>query len=156
ISRKTRKAVLYDPLLEPLPLSVDTAPRLFPTPVANAEVLSDAPPATLAENSHYAMPVETVISPVSATAPIAPVKVPDRSEEPVFRSAARLVLVDLVAKGKGSRTVPLTGGDFTLLDDGKPQKIALFSAAPTLVSGVHAAGLAAAISNQLQPDGAVP
>ncbi len=48
--------------------------------------------------------------------------------ETVFRATTRLVQVDVVATdGSGTPIKDLTEKDFTLLEDGKPQKVALFS-----------------------------
>lgn len=44
-----------------------------------------------------------------------------------FRSATRLVQVEVVAHQKGSAAAGLAKDDFTLLDNGKPQKIAFFA-----------------------------
>jgi VWFA-related protein len=46
---------------------------------------------------------------------------------PTFRAAIKLVEVDVVARSKGAPATGLTKDDFTLLDNGKPQKIAFFS-----------------------------
>lgn len=46
---------------------------------------------------------------------------------PTFRSGTRLVEVDVVARSNGAPATGLTKDDFTLLDNGKPQKIAFFS-----------------------------
>ena len=45
----------------------------------------------------------------------------------VFRSGTRLVQVDVVAQAKNGPAIGLTEDDFTLLDNGKPQRIAVFS-----------------------------
>ncbi len=46
---------------------------------------------------------------------------------PVFRSTARLVQVDVVATDKQGRPIPgLKESDFTVLQDGKPQKVRVF------------------------------
>ncbi len=47
---------------------------------------------------------------------------------PTFRAGTKLVEVDVVARSKGAPATGLTKDDFTLLDNGKPQKIAFFSA----------------------------
>ncbi len=76
-----------------------------------------------------------------------------RSEpSPTFRAASKLVEVDVVARSKGAPATGLLKDDFTLFDNGKPQKIAFFSvrvganpswnfAAPPLPAG--------AVSNRL-------
>jgi VWFA-related protein len=51
------------------------------------------------------------------------------SQTPVFHASSRLVIVDVVvADGKGEAVSGLTTHDFTVFEDGKPQKIADFSA----------------------------
>src|SRR5713101_7009310 len=48
---------------------------------------------------------------------------------PTFHATSRLVLVDVVVTGKrGDFVRNLKPADFTLLEDGKPQKISAFSA----------------------------
>src|SRR5205823_5695315 len=50
------------------------------------------------------------------------------AQQPVFRSRADLVQVDVVAMGADGRPIhSLTKNDFTLLDDGVPRPIAAFS-----------------------------
>ncbi|HEX4134916.1 MAG TPA: VWA domain-containing protein [Bryobacteraceae bacterium] len=49
------------------------------------------------------------------------------AESPTFRAGTKLVEVDVVARSKGAPATGLTKDDFTLLDNGKPQKIAFFS-----------------------------
>ena len=52
-------------------------------------------------------------------------------EAPVFRSDTRLVEVQVVVTGRGGAPVEgLTEGDFTVLENGKRQKIAFFAAPP--------------------------
>ena len=46
---------------------------------------------------------------------------------PTFRAGTNLVEVDVVTRSKGAPATGLTKDDFTLLDNGKPQKIAFFS-----------------------------
>ena len=61
---------------------------------------------------------------------------PTPHPEPVIRSTVRLVQVSVVAEGKkGNPVTDLKAEDFTLLDEGKPQKIAFFTApTPTLTA----------------------
>ena len=50
-------------------------------------------------------------------------------QTPVFHASSRLVVVDVIAtNAKGEAVAGLTAHDFTILEDGKPQKIADFSA----------------------------
>jgi VWFA-related protein len=46
---------------------------------------------------------------------------------PTFRAGTKLVQVDVVVRDKKGPVAGLTKGDFTVLDDGKPQEIAVFS-----------------------------
>jgi VWFA-related protein len=75
---------------------------------------------------------------------------------PTFRSATRLVEVDVVTRSKGAPAKGLTKEDFTVFDNGKQQNIAFFSirsprgarsasALPPLPAG--------AVSNRLERDG---
>lgn len=73
---------------------------------------------------------------------------------PTFRSGTKLVEVDVVARSKGAPATGLTKDDFTLLDNGKPQKIAFFSVqsgnvAPPPIAGV-APLPAGEVSNRLE------
>lgn len=47
--------------------------------------------------------------------------------EPVFRTSTRLVQVDVVVKSKNVPAAGLAKADFQILDNGKPQQIAVFS-----------------------------
>ncbi len=49
---------------------------------------------------------------------------------PTFRAGTKLVEVDAVAGSKGGPATGLTKDDFTLFDNGKPQKIATFPKVP--------------------------
>jgi VWFA-related protein len=60
---------------------------------------------------------------------------------PTFRSGTRLVEVDVVARSKGAPATGLSQDDFTLLDNGKPQKITFFSVQSGSVSASPAPGL---------------
>src|SRR5580693_233898 len=48
-------------------------------------------------------------------------------EPPVFHVNTQLVEVDVVVDGKHGPAANLTKSDFTILDNGKPQQISLFS-----------------------------
>lgn len=50
-----------------------------------------------------------------------------QGEIPVFRAESNLVILNVFAQGKDGRpAVGLTANDFTILEDGKPQRIAVF------------------------------
>jgi len=80
------------------------------------------------------------------------------SSAPTFHAASKLVEVDVVARSKGAPAAGLTKKDFTLLDNGSPQEITLFSvgsaktyrpaSAPALVPLP-----AGAVSNRIERDG---
>jgi VWFA-related protein len=78
-------------------------------------------------------------------------------DQPVIRVGTRLVEVDVVVRGKNGPVTDLTKDDFTLLDQGKPQRIAVFS-----LASVHKSQdqpeplLPGAISNRLDSSGEVP
>jgi VWFA-related protein len=61
---------------------------------------------------------------------------------PTFRAGIKLVEVDVVARSKGAPATGLTKDDFTLLDNGKPQKIAFFSAQSGRVAAPPVVGVA--------------
>ncbi len=82
----------------------------------------------------------------SAQAPQQPT--PQDASSPAFRAMTRLVVADVVVTDKsGQRVRGLTENDFTVLDNGKPQKISVFSfesrgpgaspAAPALPANVY-------------------
>jgi len=55
-----------------------------------------------------------------------PPKTPD-APTPTFSSSSNLVIVDVTVKDKSGKPIDgLTAGDFTILEDGKPQKISVF------------------------------
>jgi len=78
-------------------------------------------------------------------------------ETPVLRVNTRLVEVDVVVHSKGSIVADLNQDDFTVLDNGKPQKIASFN----VVSSKTAAGKSiplppGAVSNRINTVGQEP
>lgn len=76
---------------------------------------------------------------------------------PTFRAGTRLVEVDVVAKSKGAPATGLTKDDFTLFDNGKPQKIAFFSVRSAKTSASAVVSLpAGAVSNRPERDGESP
>ena len=49
------------------------------------------------------------------------------AQEPTFQSSANLVIIDANVRDKAGKVIPdLKAGDFTLLEDGKPQTISVF------------------------------
>ncbi len=82
-------------------------------------------------------------------------------QSPTFRVGTKLVQVDVVVRGKNGPTTGLTKGDFTVLDNGKPQTIAVFSVKSSLVKSTvpSPAALAlppGAVSNRLDFDAEAP
>jgi Ca-activated chloride channel homolog len=64
-------------------------------------------------------------------APAGDVGVSSSQDQPVFRASVRTVPVYATVLDSGARLVPdLEQGDFTVLDNGKPAEIALFSSEP--------------------------
>ncbi len=78
-------------------------------------------------------------------------------DQPVIRVGTRLVEVNVVVRGKTGPVTDLTKDDFTLLDQGKPQKIAVFSLTSTRNSQDKPEPLPpGAVSNRLDSHGEVP
>ncbi len=75
---------------------------------------------------------------------------------PTFRAGTRLVQVDVVARSKGKPAEGLQKDDFSILDDGKPQQVAVFSVQsrliPVTVEHNSTALPAGAISNRMERD----
>jgi len=66
---------------------------------------------------------------VSPPAAASPASSPADNAMPTFHATSRLVLVDVVVTGKHAEFVRgLKPDDFTLLENGKPQRISAFSA----------------------------
>src|SRR5580658_10727846 len=63
-------------------------------------------------------------------------------QAPTFRTATKLVEVDVVARHGETPETGLTKEDFTLLDNGKPQKISFFSAQSGRVAAPPVVGVA--------------
>lgn len=76
-------------------------------------------------------PLESQPQPAASRAPQLPA---EPGQPPVIHAAARLVQVEVVVRDKDGPVKGLTKGDFTLLDQGQKQEIALFNA-NTPVSG---------------------
>jgi VWFA-related protein len=77
-------------------------------------------------------------------------------DQPVIRVGTRLVEVDVVVRGKNGPVTDLTKDDFTLLDQGKPQRIAVFSLAAHKSQDQPEPLLPGAVSNRLDSSGEVP
>src|SRR4051794_28158458 len=90
--------------------------RQLPTPKCLRASFGSWPSA-----GRWALGVVAVASLVSAT--IAAQQAP-----PVFRSATSIVSVDVIVRDASGNVIKgLTGADFTVLEDGKPQQIETFS-----------------------------
>jgi hypothetical protein len=76
---------------------------------------------------------------------------------PTFSAAIKLVEVDVVARSQGAPATGPTKDDFTLLDNGKPQKIAFFSVQSGRVAAPPGADVAllpaGVVSNRSEPEG---
>lgn len=79
---------------------------------------------------------------------------PQASPAPTFRARTRLVQVDVVVRDKNGPALGLNQDDFTLFDNGKPQKISVFA-----VKGAHSSKLplvplpAGTVSNRVNRNG---
>jgi len=83
----------------------------------------------------------------------------DRDDPPpaaTFHAASRLVLVDVVLRGKRSQQAGLNPEDFELLDNGKPRRIALFAPASAGSAPSPQPLAAGAISNRIERNSAAP
>jgi VWFA-related protein len=76
-----------------------------------------------------------------------------QQEPPTFSAGTKLVQVDVVARSKDGPAAGLAKDDFTVLDNGKPQKISFFSVRSNGASGSAAVPLpAGAVSNRTERD----
>jgi hypothetical protein len=72
-------------------------------------------------------------------------------DTPTFSAGTKLVQVDVVARNKDGPAAALTKADFTVLDNGKPQKISCFSVRSNRASGSVSVPLpAGAVSNRTE------
>ncbi len=79
------------------------------------------------------------------------------AQAPTFSSGTRLVQVDAVVRDGDGPVAGLTKDDFTLLDNGKPQKIAVFAVRSARMPEVKAAPLPpGAVSNRYNGRGEIP
>jgi VWFA-related protein len=79
------------------------------------------------------------------------------AQEPVFRTGARLVTVDVVVRNNQGPVRGLTKDDFTLQDKGKPQTISLFSVTDSASTAQKADPLPAnVVSNRQNNAGEMP
>ena len=78
---------------------------------------------------------------------------PSTERTPTFSAGTKLVQVDVVARSKGAPAKGLTKDDFTVLDNGKPQKISFFSVRSARTSGSVSVPLPpGAVSNRTERD----
>ena len=77
-------------------------------------------------------------------------------DQSVIRVGTRLVEVDVVVRGKSGPVTDLSKDDFTLLDQGKPQRIAVFSLSAHRSQDQPEPLLPGAVSNRLDSHGEVP
>jgi VWFA-related protein len=76
-----------------------------------------------------------------------------QQDTPTFSAGTKLVQVDVVARSKDGPAAGLTKDDFTVLDNGKPQKISFFSVRSNRTSGSVSAPLpAGTVSNRSERD----
>ncbi len=79
------------------------------------------------------------------------------AQPPTFSTGTRLVLVDTIVRDSHGPVAGLTKDDFTLLDNGKPQKIAVFSVRSSRNPAAPMTPLpAGAVSNRLNRHGETP
>src|SRR5512143_3756354 len=79
------------------------------------------------------------------------------AQDTTLRVNTRLVEVDVVVHSKGAAVAGLNQDDFTVLDNGKPQKIAAFSIISSRTTGGGSIPLPpGAVSNRLNTRGQEP
>jgi beta-lactamase regulating signal transducer with metallopeptidase domain len=144
IAGKARNSLLFDPIL--------SAP-----PTLHLEIVPDEARQVTLENPEIQLedpPEPVVIAKNTGTEFSFDVPAPPKPAPPTFRTTTRLVQVNVIARRKGAPAAGLTSDDFTLLDNGKPQKIALFSVSSSLTPGLVSVPLpAGAVSNRLESGG---
>ncbi len=151
VADKARSTLLYDPLLAAQPGSPnDKEAEVTNPPVAiKAESIPDPPPAPV-------LIADTIVNKLPVPLPAAPQTWPEEPPPhvPTFTAAAKLVQVDVIARRRGTPADGLTKDDFTLLDNGRPQPIAVFSVTSSQGSGPASVPLpAGAVSNRLERGG---
>ncbi len=78
-------------------------------------------------------------------------------ETNILRVNTRLVEVDVVVHSKGAAVADLTQDDFTVLDNGKPRKVAAFNIVSSRTTPGESIPLpAGAVSNRLTQEGREP
>lgn len=164
VASGARQTLLYDPLLSahPLKATLTHAPHpsknfTWPVQAADRTRLPVEPPPPVPVPDPQTAGLATRLTSLAPSS-FDSVRPP---EEPapvtVFHSAARLVQVDVVARKHGLAVAALTKDDFTVLDDGKPQNIVLFSSTSQIAAGPDPAPLApGTISNRIEPAAATP
>lgn len=119
-------ALLFDPLFDP-PAPTPSMPALAQAPAIDAPAIA----ATTAAPSipEFAEPPAFALrASLPETSPVAR-QADERLPQPaMYRSGTRLVEVEVVVDGKHGPVKGLTKDDFTLLDEGKPQPIAMLRA----------------------------
>jgi VWFA-related protein len=136
-----RSSLLYDPILPAPPLEIvpDEARQ-----IPEIKIVDPPEPVVIARNMDEMFPFE-----VTPPAPPEPARV-----QPSFRATTSLVQVNVIARRKGAPATGLISDDFTLLDNGKPQRIALFSVSSSQTPGPAAVPLpVGAVSNRLESGG---
>lgn len=71
-----------------------------------------------------------------------------QAPDPTFHAGTRLVEVEVVVRGRNGPVMNLTKDDFTLLDEGKPQRIDVFHAGPSVSSAQTIPAPPGAVSNR--------
>jgi VWFA-related protein len=91
---------------------------------------------------------------IAAVAFAGPVLLQTTPPTPTFQARTRLVQVDVIVRDKNGPTVGLNQDDFTVLDNGKPQKIAVFAVKGSQSSQQSAIPLpAGTVSNRVNRNG---
>jgi VWFA-related protein len=146
---KVRNSWLYDPLLPEPPAQASEIVSDKAQQIREVQLEDPPEPVVSATNIDDVLPFHVMAQGVPEPTPLA--ARPTFHAAPTFRTTTRLVQVTVIARRKGAPATGLTRDDFTLLDNGKPQKIALFSVSSSQTRGPASVPLpAGSVSNRLE------
>jgi VWFA-related protein len=152
IADRARNSLLYDPLLPEQPaLPLEIVPGEAQQ-IQEIQLEDPPEPIVSVKNTDDVLPFHVMARAVPEPSPL-PAR-PTFHATPTFRTSTRLVQVDVIARRKGAPATGLTSEDFTLLDNDKPQNIALFSVSSSQTPGPASVPLpSGAVSNRVESSG---